>query len=165
MSFSSKLPVLIMRNFLITTQWFATLHTKDKNRLISYFSFHSNFNFHQEKVCGILKIMLRAKCAHGNNPHLTDKCSTLQSNFGQICIGKHKILFLVLRLLSEEIISSAYVSTHTLSHFHHDAHNNLMISEYHSCSRFYFIILRTSVQDISIVLKIMCTRTGDKHWA
>ena len=113
------------------------------------------------KVCGILRIMLRAKCAHGNNPHLTDKCST-SSNFGQICRGKHQILFLVLRLLSEEIISSAYVSTHTLLHFHYDAYNNLMISEYHSFSRFYFIILRTSAQDISFVLK-MCTRTGYEH--
>ena len=38
------------------------------------------------------------------------------------------------------------------------------ISEYHSFSRFYFIILRTSAQDISFVLK-MCTRTGYEHWA
>ena len=108
-----------------------------------------------------LKNMLRVKCAHGNNPHLTDKCST-SSNFGQICRGKHQILFLVLRLPSEEIISSAYVSTHTLLHFHYDAYNNLMISEYHSFSRFYFIIFRTSAQDISFVLK-MCTRTGYEH--
>ena len=51
---------------------------------------HRCFLFKLKISCGILQFKLRIKCAHGNNPHLTDKCST-SSMFGQIGRGKHQI--------------------------------------------------------------------------